>query len=143
MFELALEYGKGPVSLNDIAKKKSLSETYLEQLIAPLKKEGLVHSIRGAQGGYELSMTPSEISVGAIIKTLEGSMAASDCVVEGNHECGNTDCCATRKVWERITNSIYEVIDNTTLQDMINDYMNLNEINSDKDKVKDKALGGL
>lgn len=126
MFELALAYGNGPISLKDIAKKQKLSETYLEQLVAPLRKDGLVHSIRGAQGGYELSKLPNEISVGDVIRILEGSLAASDCIEDGNHECGRADCCATRRVWERITNSIYEVIDNTTLQDMVNDYNELN-----------------
>jgi len=126
MFELALAYGNGPISLKDIAKKQNLSETYLEQLVAPLRKDGLVHSIRGAQGGYELSKLPIEISVGDVIRILEGSLAASDCIEDGNHECGRADCCATRRVWEKITNSIYEVIDNTTLQDMVNDYNELN-----------------
>lgn len=128
MFELALAYGNGPISLKDIAKKQKLSETYLEQLVAPLRKDGLVHSIRGAQGGYELSKLPVEISVGDVIRILEGSLAASDCIEDGNHECGRADCCATRRVWERITNSIYEVIDNTTLQDMVNDYNELNPV---------------
>lgn len=126
MFELALAYGNGPVSLKDIARKQKLSETYLEQLVAPLRKEGLVNSVRGAQGGYELKKEPNEISVGDIIRILEGSLAASDCVEDGNHECNRADCCATRRVWERITNSIYDVIDNTSLQNMINDYKDLN-----------------
>lgn len=126
MFELALAYGNGPVSLKDIAKKQRLSETYLEQLVAPLRREGLVQSIRGAQGGYELAREPLAISVGDVIRILEGSLAASDCIEEGNHECGRADCCATRHVWERITNSIYDVIDNTSLQDMVNDYREMN-----------------
>ena len=129
MFELAISYGKGPISLKDIAKRQSLSVTYLEQLVAPLRREGLVHSIRGAQGGYELSREPIYISVGEIIRILEGSLAASDCIEAGNHECQKADCCATRKVWEKITNSIYNVIDNTSLQDMVNDYNEMNPLN--------------
>ena len=128
MFELAISYGKGPISLKDIAKRQSLSVTYLEQLVAPLRREGLVHSIRGAQGGYELSREPISISVGEVIRILEGSLAASDCIEEGNHECQKAGCCATRKVWEKITNSIYDVIDNTSLQDMVNDYNEMNPV---------------
>ena len=128
MFELAISYGKGPISLKDIAKRQALSVTYLEQLVAPLRREGLVRSIRGAQGGYELSREPIFISVGKIIRILEGSLAASDCIEEGNHECQKAGCCATRKVWEKITNSIYDVIDNTSLQDMVNDYNEMNPV---------------
>ncbi|HRS21305.1 MAG TPA: Rrf2 family transcriptional regulator, partial [Clostridia bacterium] len=72
MYELALNYGEGPMSLKEVAQRQQLSETYLEQLIAHLKKAGLVKSIRGAQGGYELIRKPEEISVGEIIRTLEG-----------------------------------------------------------------------
>ena len=106
MFELAKKHGSGTMSLKDIAKKQDLSETYLEQLISHLRKAGLVNSIRGAQGGYELSRAPSEISVGEIIRTLEGPLAPSDCVLDGEPECTRADCCVTRPIWEKIMESI-------------------------------------
>jgi Rrf2 family protein len=128
MFELAKKYGNGTISLKDIAKNQELSETYLEQLISHLKKAGLVTSIRGAQGGYELSRAPADITVGQIIRTLEGPLAPSDCVVEKGPECSKAEYCVTRPIWEKIMESINSVIDSITLQNMIEDYKKLNLI---------------
>jgi len=83
MFELALHFGEGPIPLKDIAEKQNISEHYLEQLIATLRKDGLVNSVRGAQGGYLLSSEPKKITVGDVIRSLEGNIAPSDCVIEG------------------------------------------------------------
>lgn len=127
MFELALKYGNGTISLKDIAKKQDLSETYLEQLVAHLRKAGLVHSIRGAQGGYELSREPQDIKVGDIIRTLEGPLAPSQCVIDEEPECGKADYCVTRIIWEKIMDGINNVIDSITLQDMVNDYYKINK----------------
>lgn len=122
MFELAKRYGGGTMSLKDIAKNLELSETYLEQLISHLKKAGLVNSVRGAQGGYELSRAPADITIGIIIRTLEGPLAPSDCLLDDEPECGRAGYCVTRPIWEKIMDSINNVIDSITLQDMINDY---------------------
>lgn len=127
MLELALQYGSGTMSLKDIAKKQHLSETYLEQLVAHLRKAELVHSIRGAQGGYELSRKPEEITVGEIIRTLEGPLAPSECVLDDEPECGNAEYCVTRIIWEKIMDGINHVIDSITLRDMINDYYKMNK----------------
>lgn len=129
MFELAKRHGKGTMSLKDIAKSQELSETYLEQLVSHLRKAGLVNSIRGAQGGYELSRAPAEITVGEIIRTLEGPLAPADCVVDTEPECAKAGYCVTRPIWEKIMESINSVIDSITLQDMINDYQKLNVFN--------------
>ena len=131
MLELALKYGEGTMSLKDIAKKQELSETYLEQLIAHLRKASLVVSVRGAQGGYELSREPAKITVGEIIRTLEGPLAPSECIIEGEPECSRAEYCATRTIWERISKVINDEIDSITLQDMVNDYYNKN-----KERVK-------
>lgn len=127
MLELALNYGKGAMPLKDIANKQSLSDTYLEQLISPLRKNGLVTSTRGAQGGYELAIPPSEIRAGDIIRVLEGSLAPAECVLEGEPSCSKADYCATRLLYEKITESINNVIDSITLQDMVDDYHRLND----------------
>ena len=127
MYEFALNYGKGPMSLKEVAQKQRLSETYLEQLIAHLRKAGLVTSVRGAQGGYELSRKPEEITVGEIIRELEGPLAPSECVLDDEPECSNADYCVTRLIWEKIMDSINNVIDSITLNDMINDYYKLKQ----------------
>lgn len=125
MYEFALNYGTGPMSLKEVAAKQQLSETYLEQLIAHLKKAELVKSIRGAQGGYELLRKPEEITVGEIIRTLEGPLAPSDCVLDSEPECTRAGYCVTRLIWEKIMDSINNVIDSITLKDMVNDYYEL------------------
>jgi Rrf2 family cysteine metabolism transcriptional repressor len=127
MYEFALNYGGGPMSLKEVAQKQRLSETYLEQLIAHLRKAGLVTSIRGAQGGYELSRKPGEITVGEIIRELEGPLAPSECVLDSEPECSNADYCVTRLIWEKIMDSINNVIDSITLDDMIQDYYRLKQ----------------
>lgn len=127
MYEFALNYGSGPMSLKEVAQKQQLSDTYLEQLIAPLKKAGLVSSVRGAQGGYELSKAPEEITVGKIIRTLEGPLAPSECVIDDEPDCEKADYCVTRLIWEKIMDSINSVIDSITLRDMVKDYYRLKE----------------
>ena len=127
MHEFALNYGAGPMSLKEVAQKLQLSETYLEQLIAHLKKAGLVTSVRGAQGGYELIRKPEEITVGEIIRVLEGPLAPSECVLDDEPECGKADYCVTRLIWEKIMDSISNVIDSITLNDMVNDYYKLKQ----------------
>lgn len=123
MFDLAIHYGDGPIPLKSIAERQVISENYLEQLIAGLRKAGLVNSVRGAQGGYMLAFKPSEITVGHIIRVLEGPLGPTDCVLEGETvSCEKSDFCVTRNVWEKIRLSISEVIDSITLQNMLDDY---------------------
>jgi len=126
MVELALSYGEGPIPLNNIAHKQDISIHYLEQLFSSLRKAGLVKSIRGAQGGYILADKPKNITVGNIIRTLEGPLAPADCVEEDSEECHKADCCVTRTIWVKLRDSINNVVDSITLQDMIEDYQKLN-----------------
>lgn len=119
-FELALNYGKGPISLNTISSKYNISENYLEQLMSKLKKKGYIKTVRGANGGYMLSQDPSNISVGMILRTLEGDITPSDCLT--NEICARESICASRIVFEKIEKSISDVIDHTSLLDMVQDY---------------------
>lgn len=111
MMELSGRYGEGPTSLKSIAEKNQLSEHYLEQLIAPLRNAGLVKSIRGAYGGYILAREPHTITAGDVIRVLEGPISPVDFTEE--------DDPAKRDLWVRIRNSIADVLDSTTLQDLI------------------------
>jgi Rrf2 family cysteine metabolism transcriptional repressor len=112
MMELAAKFGEGPTSLKSIAERNQLSEHYLEQLVAPLRNAGLVKSIRGAYGGYILSKDPETITSGDIIRILEGPISPVDFTEE--------DDPAKRQLWLRIRDSIAEVLDSTTLADLIN-----------------------
>lgn len=119
MVELALNYGKGPMPLKTIAQNQELSEHYLEQLLGALRKAGLVSSVRGAYGGYELNRSPKDILVGDIVRVLEGPIAPVDCVDETNEQvCSRIDCCATHLLWERLREAIENVLDSVTLQDL-------------------------
>ncbi len=122
MYDLALHYGNEPISLKSIAQRQGISEYYLEQLMAILKKAGLVRSIRGAYGGYLLSRKPSEITVGDVLRALEGPIGLVDCALEQEPiKCLRYDNCITRIVWEKIRDSIIKTIDSITLLDMCNE----------------------
>ena len=118
LFELALHEGAGPMSLKTIAERQGLSEHYLEQLAGPLRKAGLIVSVRGAQGGYVLSRPANQITVGDIIRVLEGPIGFTDCATEGET---SPDCaadCVVHGVWEKVTQQIVNVIDSITLFDL-------------------------
>jgi Rrf2 family protein len=122
MFELALNYGGEPVSIKSIAEKINVSEYYLEQLFAGLRKAKLIKSIRGAQGGYVLARPPAEITAGNILDVLEGPIEISECIEEDEASCSRAGYCATRLLWLKISDSVNQVINSITLQDMLGDY---------------------
>lgn len=120
MLDLALNSEEGHVSLKSIAERQGLSENYLEQLFAALKKAKLVNSLRGAQGGYSLAADPSAISIGDILRALEGSLAPVDCAhKDGGEGCCKADECVTKFIWDKISDSINNVVDSMTLKDLI------------------------
>ena len=121
MFVLAQHYGQGPLPLKQVAEDQGISEAYLEQLIGELRKSGLVKSVRGAQGGYLLGKAPDRITVGDIIRVLEGPIAPADCVIEDEELdlCEQADKCVTRLIWERVRDSVSEVLDSMSLADML------------------------
>lgn len=132
MFQLALHYGEGPISLNTIATAQELSENYLEQLVSTLRKAGLLNSVRGAQGGYMLAKSPKEITVGNILRVLEGDMAPADCVIDNANGCEKEENCVTKLVWMQMRDSINQVIDSISLQDMLDQQA---EMESNKTKA--------
>jgi Rrf2 family protein len=121
VLDLAVHSDEEAVALSQIAERQAISMNYLEQLIAKLKKAGIVKSIRGAQGGYQLAAPAEEISVGAILRALEGDLSPVDCseVVEGGGNCSNSDSCVTKYVWKRISDSINEAVDNIMLSELV------------------------
>lgn len=135
MFELALNYGKEPISIKYISEKQNVSERYLEQIFSKLKKAGLVKSIRGAQGGYFLARRPDEISVGDILNVLEGPITISDCLKEDG-SCSNSSKCVTRLVWKKMKNAIDDVVNTTFLQDMVEDWNRVDELSEDDNIYK-------
>lgn len=121
MYDLALHYGQGAISLKSVAQRQGISEHYLEQLMGTLRKAGYVKSVRGAQGGYALTKEPSQISVGDIIRTMEGPIAPVDCLLADDASrtfCERVNICVTRGVWAKVRDSITSVLDSITLEDL-------------------------
>lgn len=118
MLDLALTEGDSPVSLRDVARRQDISDKYLEQIITPLARAGLVRSVRGAGGGYLLTRAPEEYTVGEILRILEGSLAPVSCA-EKKECCGRADRCVAQEVWEQIAEAVSGVVDHITLADLV------------------------
>lgn len=123
VYDLALHYGEGPIAVRTIAERQNISEHYLEQLMGPLRSAGFVKSIRGAQGGYLLGHPPSEISLGEVIRVMEGDFAPVECLkpgwnCESNPEAAVQCPCITKGVWERVRDTLTEVLNAISLQDL-------------------------
>lgn len=120
MIDLAVFSQKEAVSIGSIAQRQNISEGYLEQLVAKLKRAGLVSSTRGVFGGYRLARAPEEISVGDILRALEGDLRAVDCQgIAGEKLCGTADGCVAKYVWKRINESITKTVDAIRLSELI------------------------
>ena len=122
MLDLALHYTGEYIPLKEIAARQDISEKYLEQLITQLNRVGLLKSTRGSQGGYMLSMDPSKITVGKILRVMEGNLSLVDCIAYGENTCPRAEICVTVEVWQKIQKAVSDVIDNITLEDLVNRY---------------------
>ncbi len=118
MLDLALRYDKGAVTLADIAKRQGISLSYLEQLFAKLRRSGLVDSVRGPGGGYNLAMEPNKISVAEIIVAINENIDATRCGGEKN--CHGDETCLTHQLWEDLSTRIHEFLNGITLGDLVN-----------------------
>ena len=125
MFDLAQQGMDTPQPLKAIADRQIIPEAYLEQLMAVLRRAGLVRSVRGAQGGYLLSAPPNQTTVGSVLRALEGGLALEDCLEEG--ACDKACKCPTRLVWQKVHDGLNEIVDGITLQDMLDDQKRLIE----------------
>ncbi|TYQ15415.1 UNVERIFIED_CONTAM: BadM/Rrf2 family transcriptional regulator [Acetivibrio alkalicellulosi] len=124
MLDLALHSECAPVSIKSIAQRQAISDNYLEQLFSVLRKSGHIKSIRGSQGGYVLSSKPEDITVGSILRALEGSLAPVECVVEDQPlTCDRYNICVTKTIWAKIRDKINDVVDSITLSDLVEECM--------------------
>jgi len=118
--DIALNEQYGPVTIHSIAQRQEISERYLEQLLITMKQNGLIKSIRGFQGGYMLNKETSSITVGDIVRALEGQLAPVDCVSDDQQStCNRLEFCVTKMVWEDLKNAINQVLDSYTLEDLV------------------------
>lgn len=120
LIDLAVYSEESAVSISSIAAREQISESYLEQLVAKLRKAGLVTSIRGAGGGYKLARPAQEISVGDILRALEGNLEAVKCAgLDAEKGCEEADFCVTKYVWQKINESITQAVDEIKLSQLV------------------------
>ncbi|MDO4295055.1 MAG: RrF2 family transcriptional regulator [bacterium] len=119
ILDLAVYGREQPVSIKSIAMRQEISEGYLEQLIAKLKRAELVESVRGAGGGYRLARPAEEISVGEVLCALEGDLVPVDCGALEKNECSHMKQCLTKYAWRKLHQSIQETVNHMYLSDLI------------------------
>lgn len=117
MLDLALHYERGTVTLADIARRQGISLSYLEQLFAKLRRCGLVDSVRGPGGGYNLAAHPSKITVAQIIAAINENIDATRC--GGERNCQGDEACLTHQLWEELSERIYEFLNGITLAELV------------------------
>lgn len=124
MFDLAQRFGEGPIPLKSIAERQEISEHYLEQLMGALRKAGLVNSVRGAQGGYELAQAPERITVGDVIRALEGpvlTVHGAEREKDRARAQETPEQAALASVWRRLAEKVNAILDSVSLADLCDD----------------------
>ena len=117
MLDLAIHHTHGPIALADIAQRQGISLSYLEQLFAKLRKRGLVTSVRGPGGGYNLARPPVEIYVAEVISAVDESVVTTRC--GGAHNCQNNGPCLTHNLWHDLSDRIYDYLKQIDLQTLV------------------------
>lgn len=127
MVDLAVYSMGQPLNLKSIAERQNVSEKYLEHIFSTLKKAGLIKSLKGTQGGYMLAYNSDSITVGRIIKALEGNLSTIDKASTEEGDADILDQCITQNVWQKIDESVNELMESITLEDLVNQYKNMSE----------------
>ncbi|SIT73310.1 transcriptional regulator, BadM/Rrf2 family [Ectothiorhodosinus mongolicus] len=117
MLDLAIHNDQGPISLADISTRQCISLSYLEQLFARLRKQGLVSSTRGPGGGYTLSRPPAELAIADVISAVDEKLDTRRC--GGAEDCQNEERCLTHELWSDLSDRIHTFLANITLEDVM------------------------
>ena|SRR5579883_73211 len=122
LYSLARAYGQGPVLIAKLAREESIPQDFLENILLLLKRHGLVESKKGKGGGYALTTPPERVTVGMVIRTIEGPLAPLPCASETAYrkcdECVDDRFCGTRMVMREVRDATAAILDNTTLLDV-------------------------
>lgn len=119
MFEIARNFGRGPITIREIAEKQEIPIPYLEQLLNRLRRGGLIKSVRGPGGGYVLARNPRNTNLGEVLNVLEGPVALSECLNPTVvYCCSKIDACVTRLLLKRLSEKITNFLGKTTLKDL-------------------------
>lgn len=117
--DLALHYDQGPVQIEGIARRQGLPLRYIEQVLLILKRAGFLRSKRGVNGGYFLAKPPGEITIGEVLRAVEGPVAPIFCVTGGKREiCPKEGLCALQDLWAEVRDAVSKIVDSTTLEDI-------------------------
>ena len=121
IFELSKHYGKSPVKIANIAQVQAIPPRFLEVILSQLKQLGIVDSRRGSEGGYFLIRSPKELTVGDVMRSIQGSYDPVACIEGGSKDrCPLYGDCVFLPMWKEVRNAISGIYDNTTFQDLIN-----------------------
>ena len=119
MFALSRSYEEGSLSVRRIAEQQDIPSAYLEQIMAQLRHEGLVESVRGRGGGYRLARPPERITIGDVVRAVEGPIALSSCLIASIPLCNRVDQCVTRLIWKRLGTKIEQAFDAVSLDRLV------------------------
>ena len=119
MFDIALHHEKGPVLLAEIAQRQGISLSYLEQLFASLRDQGLVKSTRGPGGGYSLAVDSAKIAIADVIDAVDESLDTTRC--GGSGDCQDHQRCLTHDLWENLSNQIRSYLSGISLAQAVSD----------------------
>ncbi len=119
MVDVAKYGGEQPVSVREIAGRQDISEKYMEQIVGVLTRNGLLRSIRGAQGGYYLAKSAEQITVGDILRATEGDLAPTECL--SGRPCQRSGSCPSQMVFKKVYKAINDVIDGVKLCDLVHE----------------------
>lgn len=137
MLDLSLNYGVRPITLADISDRQGISLSYLEQLFANLRRQGLVSSSRGPGGGYRLSRSADEVTVLDVISAVDEKVDTTRC--EGKGNCSNGEQCLSHEIWHSLSEQIRMYLGGITLGQVVKDHQ-MNNGTSDN-VIKFEAMG--
>ena len=119
LLELTKRQGAGPVSVTEIAATQAIPQRFLELIVKELREAGVVASYRGARGGYVLAADPARLTLGQIIRLLDGPFGPMDCMACGGERyCTLQGGCSLAEVWRRAEHALSEVYDSVTFRDL-------------------------
>lgn len=120
LLDLAINGENGPVRTTDISERTGVTARFIEQILKPLKRAGLVQSTRGASGGYVLAVKPEDVSLARIIRTIEGTLCLTPCC-ENPKTCKRADTCRSHRAWVRASQVLEAELDGITIKDLQDD----------------------
>lgn len=121
LIDIAAYQDSGNVKIKDISSRQDISVKYLEQIVTALSKAGIVKGERGPQGGYTLTRSASEITVAEVVILLDGGVSPASYVKDGGVEHDVKDRCSTLDMWVRIDKAVMDIMNETTIQDLVDD----------------------